>query len=61
MTIPYRGTARVPGPLGVLSNGGSGHTPGPIGTLWQKKSPQNPPNQVKASGKHLTNPFPRSS
>lgn len=58
MTIPYRGTARVPGPLGVLSNGGSGHTPGPIGTLWQKKTTQNPPSQVKASGKRTVMPGP---
>lgn len=58
MTIPYRGTARVPGPLGILSGGGSGHMPGPIGTLWQKKSPQSPPAQSRASAKRTVMPAP---
>lgn len=61
MTLPYKGTARIPGPLGGTSNSGRGRAPGPVGgVLWDKKTNTPPQAAVKAAAKKTGMPAPTS-
>jgi hypothetical protein len=58
MTLPIKGSAQAPGPLGLSPGSTGGRVPGPIGTLWDQQS--NPPGSgtVSKSVKRTTMPLP---
>lgn len=59
MTFPFKGSARVPGPLGISLGGVGKRVPGPIGrTLWDKQSTSQAPGPAVKAVKTTTMPPP---
>jgi hypothetical protein len=58
MTLPIKGSAQVPGPLGLSPGSPGGRVPGPIGTLWDKQSNKPGIGTVSKSVKRTTMPLP---